>query len=113
MHEYSIVQALIDRVEQEAERHRASAVRRLEVRVGELSGVESGLLRTAYLTFRERTVCADADLVVRAVAARWACPRCGAGTGADGMLRCPACDVPLRLVEGDDLVLERIEMEVA
>ncbi|MGE5233788.1 MAG: hydrogenase maturation nickel metallochaperone HypA [Acidobacteriota bacterium] len=113
MHEYSIVRALIDRVEREAAAHRATAVRRVEVRVGELAGVESGLLATAYETFRERTICAGAELVIRPVAARWSCPRCSAEPAAGAMLRCPACAVPLRLAAGDELVLERIEMEVA
>jgi hypothetical protein len=28
------------------------------------------------------------------------------------MLRCCRCDVPARLTEGDEIVLDRIEMEV-
>ena len=55
MHEYSIVQALLERVAAEARARRATSVHRLTIRIGELSGVEPELLATAYATFRERT----------------------------------------------------------
>jgi hydrogenase nickel insertion protein HypA len=113
MHEYSIVQALLARVEEEARRHNASSVRRLHVRIGELSGVERDLLATAYEVFRERTLCEGADLTIRPVAARWSCPRCDDPIPRGAILRCSACGVPARLCEGDEIVLDRIEMEVS
>ena len=113
MHEYSIVRALLDRVEREARARQATAVHRLQVRIGELSGVEVELLETAYRTFRERSLCAAADLEVVPVTAEWACPRCERPVAAGGFLRCPDCAVPARLVAGDEIILDRIEMEVA
>ena len=113
MHEYSIVQSLLELVERSVAEHEAVAVHRLHLRLGELSGVERPLLETAYETFRERTVCCDADLEIHAVPARWSCPRCDGGIAPGTPLRCPRCAVPARLAEGDEIVLERIEMEVA
>lgn len=112
MHEYSIVEALIDRVRVESEARRGSHVVRLSVRIGELSGVDPDLLATAYETFRERSVCADASLEIRRVPARWSCPRCGALIAAGDALRCASCSTPAKLSEGDEIVLDRIEMEV-
>jgi hydrogenase nickel incorporation protein HypA/HybF len=112
MHEYSIVQALVERVTLEARARRATAVHRLSVRIGELSGVEVALLATAYRTFRERTICERAELEVQTVAARWECPACGRAIGRGDLLSCPACAVPARLAEGDEIMLDRIEMEV-
>jgi hydrogenase nickel incorporation protein HypA/HybF len=109
MHEYSIVAALIDEVENHAG---GARVRRVQVCLGELSGVDAGLLATAFETFRARTVCDDADLVVRGAPARWACPRCKRTLAAGARLACPDCAVPARLAGGDEIVLERIEMEV-
>ena len=62
MHEYSLVQELLGRVEDEARRHGATAVRRVVLRVGELAGVESELLATAFELLRGQTICKDATL---------------------------------------------------
>jgi hydrogenase nickel incorporation protein HypA/HybF len=76
VHEYSIVASLIDRVQQEAAAHGGSRVHRLHVKIGELSGVEIDLLKTAFDTFRERTICDGAELAIDTVAPAWACPSC-------------------------------------
>lgn len=112
MHEYGIVEALVERVETEAHARGATAVHRLVVRIGELSGVDADLLTTAWTTFRERTSCAAAELVVERTPARWECPRCGGPIARGVALRCPDCAVPARLAGGDEILLERIEMEV-
>ena len=112
MHEYSIVEALLARVDAEARARGATAVHRLTVRIGELSGVEIDLLASAFATFRDRTICAHADLDVMAVAAVWTCPTCGGQIERGSMLRCADCGVPARLSQGDEILLDRIEMEV-
>ena len=113
MHEYSLVQALVERVRAEAEARGALAVHRVSVRIGELSGVDPGLFQTAYDTFREGTVCAGAPLVLTRIPAAWSCPRCGAGIPPGAPLRCDRCDVPARLEEGGDaLTLDQLELEV-
>lgn len=113
MHEYSIVQALIGRVEVEARARRAQAVHALTVRLGALSGVEPELLASAYGLCREGTVCGGAELTIERAEARWACPACDWPIAKGDVLRCPGCGVAARLLGGDEIVLERIEMEVA
>lgn len=112
MHEYSIVASLIDQVQSQAALHHAKGVRRLVVQIGELSGVEVDLLKTAYDTFRERTVCEGAAMDVVRVPARWECPRCDRAFSMGERLRCEPCGRPARLVRGDEIILERLEMEV-
>jgi hydrogenase nickel incorporation protein HypA/HybF len=112
MHEYSIVQALMERVEAEARARRATAVHRLSVRIGELSGVEVNLLTAAYETFRERTICEKAELDLQTIAARWECPGCGGTIDRGERLTCGRCARPARLAAGDEIMLDRIEMEV-
>jgi hydrogenase nickel incorporation protein HypA/HybF len=112
MHEYSIVQALLERVAAEARARRATSVHRLTIRIGELSGVEPELLATAYATFRERTICEDAELDLQTIAARWECPDCGRAIGRGERLTCTVCARPARLAAGDEIMLDRIEMEV-
>jgi hydrogenase nickel incorporation protein HypA/HybF len=112
MHEYSLVAALVGEVESLAQVRDGAAVRRLHVRLGELSGVDRTLFETAYATFREGSVCRDAELVVEPVSACWRCPRCATPIPRGELLRCAACGVPARLEAGDDLILERVELEV-
>ena len=111
MHEYSIVASLIDRVQQEAAAHEGARVHRLHVQIGELSGVELDLLKTAFDTFRERTICDGAELTINTVAPAWACPLCNRDVERGAILRCVTCGHPARMVQGDEIVLERIEME--
>jgi len=113
MHEFSLVQALIERVEAEAAARHATAVHRLSVRIGELSAVEPELLSTAFEAYREGTVCRQAGLHVERVPARWVCRSCGRALEKGGVLRCAECGGPGRLAAGDEIVLASIEMEVA
>ena len=113
MHEYSIVQALLDRVQAEADARDAVAVHRLRVKIGEFSGVEIELLKSAYDLFRQRSICETAELDLVPVAARWACPSCRRPIRRGEILRCIDCDAPAKLIEGSEIVLDRLEMEVA
>ena len=113
MHEYSIVSALVHQVEGQARAHRALGVHRVTLRLGELSGVDPELLTSAYELVRAGTVCATADLEVVTVPARWECPQCSRDIARGAALTCPDCSRPARLAAGEELLLERIEMEVA
>lgn len=113
MHEYSIVQALFERIEAEASARGAKSVDRVVIRIGELSGVEIELLTTAYVTFRERTICERAPLEIAVVPAKWSCRECGAALSRGQVLRCARCGGAARLDQGDEIVLERLELEVA
>jgi hydrogenase nickel incorporation protein HypA/HybF len=112
VHEYSIVQALLARAEEEVRARKALAVRQLTVRLGDLSGVEADLFASAYELFRERTPCEGAELVVERVPAVWMCAACGVKIARDAALTCPICGSPAALAQGDEIVLARIEMEV-
>ena len=113
MHEYSIVGELISRVEAEARAHGAASVHRIQVRIGELAGVEIELLESAYAVFREKTICSNARLEIDPIPARWACPQCRRSISRGEVLRCTHCQVPARLESGDEIILDRIEMEVS
>jgi hydrogenase nickel incorporation protein HypA/HybF len=113
MHEYSLVQSLVHRVELEARKRSALKVHGLSVRIGELSGVDPELLQTAYDTFRAGTICDGVPLKLTRVAASWSCAACNTRIARGAILRCPACDAPAQLDEGSDaLTLDGIDMEV-
>jgi len=112
VHEYSIASSLLQLAEEHARKHEARRVARLCVAVGELAGVEVPLLATAWSLVRERSLCDGVDLDVRRVPAVWSCVGCEAEIPAGGLLVCGRCGGRARLAQGDELILERIEMEV-
>jgi hydrogenase nickel incorporation protein HypA/HybF len=112
VHEYSIARSLLDRVDASLAGYRVVAVTQLHVRIGELSGVDGGLLQTAYELCRVGTPCERADLTVTTVPARWSCPACSRDAGQGDRLVCPACGRGVKLVAGDEILLERVEAEV-
>jgi hydrogenase nickel incorporation protein HypA/HybF len=113
MHEYSIVQSLVDSVAAAVDGRPDAAVHRVHVAIGDLAGVDCTLLTTAYEVFRAGTLCEHAALTIERIPVRWECPRCGAAMERGGFLRCVLCNEPARLANGDEIVLQRIELEVA
>lgn len=112
MHEYSLMMALMERVEREAAAHRALAVHRVRVRIGELSGVEPGLLESAFGIVRAGTICERAVLDIERVLARWECSGCRRPLDAGERLQCAVCGAPAALAAGDEILLGQIELEV-
>lgn len=113
MHEYSLVDSLLRRVEDEVRRHGATRVDRVKVSVGELAGVEPDLLTAAYDLARQGTVCADAPLELVRYPARWSCPRCNRPFAHGEVLHCEPCDAPARLDERSEaLLLDSLDLEV-
>jgi len=113
MHEYSIVQSLVDSVSDVLQQNAGAAVHSVSIQIGELSGVDIDLLRTAYDTFREGTICERAPLSIERTPAQWQCPKCTSPIVRGAILRCSACGEPARMVSGDEIVLRRVELEVA
>lgn len=112
MHEYSIVSALLDRVDDAVRQHGATAVHRIRVQIGELSGIETEMLREAFTVVRARTASAEAELEITAIAAQWRCGACDQIVDRGHRLSCPECRTPARLAAGGEILLERVEMEV-
>jgi hydrogenase nickel insertion protein HypA len=112
MHEGSIVQALLDRVDEEVARLGATAVHRVHVSVGDGAGVDRELLALAWDALRAGSPCADAPLRIRSVAVRWTCLSCGTDRPPGAPLQCPECGDRPAQTAGGELTLDRVELEV-
>ena len=112
MHEYSVARSLMSTIEASAAEHHASSVQRVHLRIGEHAGIEVDLLKSAFTLVRERTICSEADLEVVISPAEWQCSFCGQVIPRGTRLQCSECDVPARMISGDEIMLERLEMEV-
>ena len=92
---------------------RATAVTDIHVGVGPLSGVEPGLLRNAFPIASAGTLAGTATLHLRKTPIRVRCSTCGVeSVAAPNRLVCAECrDWRTMLVSGDELLLERVELE--
>jgi len=113
MHELAICNALIGQLQEVAREQQAEKVVAVVVRIGPLSGVESDLLQRAYLIASKGSVAESAELVLKLMPIRVRCRDCGAESEAViNRLVCAECgDWRTTLISGDELLLERVELE--
>lgn len=112
MHEYSVARSLMQVIESNAAEHHATAIHSIHLRVGELAGIEVELLSSAFDMVREHTVCADAEVEIVTCPVQWQCSLCGRPIATGTALRCPDCAAPARMMSGDEIMLDRLEMEI-
>lgn len=112
MHEMSICQGLLHQVSRIAADNHALIVDKIHLQVGPLSGVEPELLKTLFPLARANTMFAKAELVIHLQPIKVKCPQCQAETEATiNNLVCAECgNWQTRLISGDELLLQRIEM---
>jgi len=113
MHEQSLVRHLLKQVEAIRLEHGARAVRRVEVTVGPLSGVEPELLASAFDQLAIGAAVADAELVMQQVPLLGHCDHCDqAHEIHDFRFRCPHCDHNLTVTSGDQFELTSVSLAV-
>ncbi len=113
MHEYSIVQALLEQCESHAREHNAVKVTKVVTKIGRLSGVEPHLLETAFNTFKEKTVCDGAEFVMNIQPVVIRCTDCKRETILEELhYRCSHCEsVDVVVSDGEEMFLMSLEME--
>jgi hydrogenase nickel insertion protein HypA len=112
MHEYSVVQALLDQIETIAAENGAETVTKIVVKIGVMSGIEPHLLEMAFNTFKEKTVCDGAEFVMNLQPLSVACRQCGAQSELEEVYyRCPRCEsLEVDVVDGEEMYLMTLEM---
>jgi hydrogenase nickel incorporation protein HypA/HybF len=113
MHELAVCQALLAEVAAVARSRSAASVTDIHVGVGPLSGVEADLMRDAFPIAAAGTVAGSAILHLHKTDVRVHCDACGVETeAAANRLVCGECgDWRTTLASGDELLLQRVEME--
>ena len=113
MHEYSIVQALLNQCEEIAKENDAKKIVKVITKIGVMSGVEIHLFQTAFDTFKEKTLCEDAELIIHEQKVKLHCNSCEAEFEIDGLnYICKACDsLNVSVIDGEDMYLMSLEME--
>jgi len=114
MHEFAIVQSLLSLIEENAKNNNAKAVTKVIVKIGKLSGVEPHLLKLAFDTFKEKTICENAELemIIQDVIA--ICEDCNKEFEIkNNQFICPYCNnYNIKVIDGEDMYLMSLELEV-
>jgi len=113
MHEYSVVQSLLDLCEENAKQNNCLVVSKVIVKIGVMSGVEPELLKTAFDTFKEKTICENAEFVMNIQEVVVSCGDCkNEAQLLERNYSCPKCGSQnLQIIDGEDAYLMSLEME--
>ena len=105
MHEYSIVQSLLNSCEENAVQNNATKVTRVVVKIGVMSGVEPDLLQTAFDTFKEQTMCGTAEFIINVQKVDIECLECGEeSTIEKHEYACLKCEsVNIEILDGEEM----------
>jgi hydrogenase nickel incorporation protein HypA/HybF len=114
MHEFSIVQSLLDLIEKNVKLNDAKSVSKVVVKIGKLSGVEPHLLETAFNTFKEKTVAENAEFLVEIQDVIGYCKRCDDKFVIEEYnFICPKCNsIDIEVIDGTEMILKSLELEI-
>lgn len=112
MHEYSVVSSLIDVCEKQAEKSNAKEIKTITLKVGRLSGIEPHFMESCFDTFKEDTICHNAQLVMNIVDVEIYCKECKSKyIVLDNNFLCKKCESSqTEILQGQELLVESIEI---
>ncbi len=113
MHEYSIVQSLIQSCQEHVEENSATKVTQLFIKVGVMSGVEPYLLQEAFEAFKRETVCDSCKLHIDIQKVKIECLQCNTISELEkNEYLCPKCkSIEISILDGEDMFLMSLELE--
>ena len=113
MHEYSVVQALLNQCEEVAEQNGAEKVTKVVCKIGIMSGIEIHLLKIAFDTFKEGTMCDKAEFVINEQKLKLKCRECNDEYEINEIIyKCRSCgSLSMETIDGEDMYLMSLEME--
>ncbi len=113
MHEYSIVQALLNQCEDIAKENKVSKITKVITKIGVMSGVEIHLLQVAFDTFKEKTICDGAEFIMNVQKLKVRCRECKDEYEIDEInYKCRSCGhLGMDTIDGEDMYLMTLEME--
>jgi hydrogenase nickel incorporation protein HypA/HybF len=113
MHELSVCQGLVKQLKQIAIEHHATNIEKVYLQVGPLAGIEPTLLQSAFSIASTDTLAEQAQMFIKTMPLLVRCKTCKEESEATlNNLSCAACgDWHTELLSGDELLIERVEMQ--
>ena len=111
MHELSIVAALIELCEEQAQQQNAAQISEIYTKIGRLSGIDKAQFARCFESFKQGGICQHARLFMEDEPLFGECS-CGfSGEIKSNDLHCPKCQgSELKLSAGEDFYLMRLVM---
>jgi len=112
MHEYSVVQALLNQCEDIVKENNATKIDKVICKIGVMSGIEIHLLKIAFDTFKEGTICDKAEFIINEQKVKLRCRECKDEYEIDEVIyKCRSCgSLSMDIVDGEDMYLMSLEM---
>jgi hydrogenase nickel incorporation protein HypA/HybF len=113
MHELSIAMSIVELAVEEAHKHDATRVARVDVEIGSLAGVETEALSFAWDAAKQGTAAEKARLNIIPVQAEALCQDCRSTFPAgDFFVQCPNCKgFRYEITKGRELRIKSLEIE--
>ena len=113
MHEWTICKAIIKQLEQQATNKHFTQVKKIILKLGELSCIDPNVLSFNFSLASQQTVAEQAVLEFVTVASLAKCLACLQTYSANTIHTvCPMCgSVETQLIQGQELIIQSIEVE--
>ena len=113
MHEIAVAESILDIAQTEARRRSAVSIRRIKIQLGEFTTIVREALEFAFEAVRQGTIASEAVLDIEIIPTVVDCVICCAITIPEKTLSliCSQCGFPLRIISGEELRIEYIEIE--
>ncbi|HUK26552.1 MAG TPA: hydrogenase maturation nickel metallochaperone HypA [Terriglobales bacterium] len=113
MHELSVAAALLEGVREQLARRPSAQLRKIGIRLGELSAVDPEALRFAFEVLTRDSELPEAELQIEICPRRHRCSACGFEfTVHDYDWQCPQCSsLDTHCIAGEELELSFLEVE--
>jgi hydrogenase nickel incorporation protein HypA/HybF len=113
MHELSVVESILDISLKHAERNGAKQIVKINLVLGELTGIVDQCITFYWEMLAKDTIASDAEIVFRKVPVVARCTSCGKQFTPEELdLTCPSCgENKAELVSGREFQVESIEIE--
>lgn len=113
MHEAPIAQGILETVEREARQYKTRLVKKINLRIGKMTGVVEDPLRFYFESLTKGTIMENAEFEIDWVPAKAKCGQCGREYEVEDIIPvCPSCSsLGGEIISGKELDIIRIEIE--
>lgn len=113
MHELPVTQSIINICSEEAEKNNAKKVSKINLKIGDLSGLVPDCIQYYFDIISENTIVQGAELVIEKVSVKMLCNKCGY-QGAMNLetFDCPKCkSKDVKIVGGKEFYIDTMEVD--